>query len=244
MPSPQAMTGRRRLAILPARGGSKRIPRKNVHPFMGKPMIAHTLLEARAAAIFDRIHVSTDDEEIAGVALSYGADVTPRRPANLSDDITPLLPVARWILEQFEAQGERYDDVFILFPCSPLLEADDLSAAYDVYCRHDGKRNLLTVARAPVYPEWYFRRLDDGRLVPMTPGGSFVRGQDLEPAYYETGTFTIFSRDWLMAASSLEDDSNYISYELPSWKAVDIDEPEDIEFAEMLCMARDRMRLL
>lgn len=230
----EAPARRRPLGLIPARGGSKRIPRKNVVDFCGKPIIAWTIEAARDSGLFDLVHVSTDDEEIAEVARRYGGDPQPRRPAELADDVTPLLPVARWVVETLAAAGRRYDDVFILFPCAPLLEAKDLVAAYDVYLSHGAKRNLLTVARAPAFPEWYFRRASDGRLDPITPGGSFIRSQELQPAYYETGTFTIFSAEWLLNAASLTDDTNYVALELPVWKAVDIDEPADLDHARML----------
>lgn len=227
-------TTTRRLALMPARGGSKRIPRKNIIDFCGKPMLAWPLEAARESGIFDTIHVSTEDPEIRTLAQGLGADVSILRPAELADDLTPLLPLARWVLHAFESQGQRFDDVFILFPCSPLLRAADLVGAYNLYRAHQRKHNLLTVCRAPAYAEWYFRRQHDGRLVPLTPGGAFIRSQELQSAYYETGTFTIFSREWLLSAESLTDDSNYIGYELPPWRSIDIDEPADLEFAALL----------
>lgn len=226
--------GRRVLGLIPARGGSKRIPHKNIIMFEGRPMLAYPLQAARESGIVDRLHVSTDDEEIARVALAHGADVNPRRPAHLADDHTPVLEVARWVLQQFAEAGEHYDDVLILYPCSPLLQVSDIQEAYRTYLKHEGKYNLLTVARVPVYPEWLYRRQEDGRLVPLVPGGAFIRSQDLEPAYYETGTFTIFSSEWLLNAPTLQDDTNYISHVLPPERAVDIDTPEDLRFAVSL----------
>lgn len=219
---------------MPARGGSKRIPRKNVIDFCGRPMLSYPLEAATGSGLFDLIHVSTDDEDIAAVARRCGAVTEPRRPPELADDITPLLPVARWALQTLAAEGRHFDDVFILYPCSPLLEPHDLVEAYDTYLAHGRRKNLLTVCRAPAYVEWYYRRLPDGALDPIQPGGAFIRSQDLPPAYYETGTFTIFSAEWLLNAQSLADDRNYVSHELPAWKAVDIDEPQDLELARSL----------
>jgi pseudaminic acid cytidylyltransferase len=225
----------KRLALIPARGGSKRIPRKNIIDFCGKPMLAYPLIAAQESELFDLIHVSTEDEEIRTVAQKFGANVSLPRPVSLADDVTPILPLARWVVQNFKTRKEKYfDDIFILFPCSPLIEVRDLLSAYERYLDHDRKRNLLTVCRAPVYPKWYFHRGDNGRLIPLTPGGSFVRSQELQPAYYETGTFSIFSREWLLGTDNLEDDTNYIDYELPAWRSVDIDEPGDLEYAKVL----------
>jgi len=228
---------RRVLAIMPARGGSKRIPRKNVVDFEGMPMLSYPLHAALRSSLFDRIHVSTDDDEVATIAAALGADTEPRRPASLADDHTPILPVVRWVLQQMHAQGEQYDDVFVLFPCSPFLQAEDLRKGYQAYMQHGGRRNLITVSRLPVPVEWTFRRKEDGTLQPLEPGGAFMRSQDLPPAYYETGTFTIFSANWLLTHPTLQDDTNYVSLELPAWKGIDIDEPEDLEFARLLFRA-------
>lgn len=219
------------LALVPARGGSKRIPRKNIAEFHGKPIIAYPLEAAFAAGFFDCVHVSTDDPEIRQIAADCGADVSLDRPITLADDMTGLLPVARWTLQAFAERGLRFDAVFILYPCSPMLTARDLRGAFEMFRHHGGKKNLLTVGKNPVPSEWLYRRSDDGRLVPLTPGGAFQRSQDLEPAYFETGTFTVFSADYLLAAGNLTDDTNYVGYELPPWKAIDIDTPEDLERA-------------
>lgn len=230
------------LALVPARGGSKRIPRKNITEFHGKPMIAYPLAAASAAGIFDCIHVSTDDPEIRKIAADRGADTSLTRPATLADDMTGLLPVARWTLQAFAERGHRFDAVFILYPCSPMLTADDLKGAYEVFKRHGGKRNLLTVGKNPVPAEWLYRRSDDGGLIPLTPGGAFARSQDLQPVYFETGTFTVFSAEYLLTTAKLTDDTNYVGYELPPWKAIDIDAPEDLERArDLYDLYRERL---
>lgn len=224
----------KRLALVPARGGSKRIPRKNITDFLGRPMLSYPLEAARESGLFDLVHVSTDDTEIAAIARACGADTSLDRPAALADDHTPLLPVAKWVLESFSAQGLHFDDIFILFPCSPLLEAHQLREAYDVYLAHGRRKNLLTVAKCPAHLEYYYRRAENGALDPVVPGGAFIRSQELGSVYYETGTFTIFSREWLLGSDSLADDRNYVSYEIPALQAVDIDSPADLEQAKLL----------
>lgn len=232
-----ANRARRSLAFIPARGGSKRIPRKNIIDFFGRPMMAYPIGAALDSGRFAKVHVSTDDDEIAAIARNLGADVSFLRPPELSDDHTPLLPVMQWTLRQFAARGEAFDDVCTLFPCAPLVEAADIAGAYEVFGRNGGERNLLTVARAPVPAEWYYHMDAGGRLVPVVPGGAFIRSQDLAPAYYETGTFTIFSAEWALAEGRVADDTNYVAYELPAEKAIDIDTPEDLERARRAYMA-------
>jgi N-acylneuraminate cytidylyltransferase len=230
----------KRLAFIPARGGSKRIPKKAIAEFHGRPILAWPIAAAQQSALFDLIHVSSDDPAIRSAAEACGADASLQRPAELADDHTGILPVARWALQQLDARGERFDDVFILFPAAPLLEARELVEAYDLYLAHGRTRNLLSVARAPTFPEWLFRRDADGRLAPLQPGGTFIRSQELSPAYYETGAFTIFSREYLLGDAPF-DDSNYIGFEIPAWKAIDIDTPEDLEHARLLFpLLRDR----
>ncbi|MBL8559020.1 MAG: acylneuraminate cytidylyltransferase family protein [Hyphomonadaceae bacterium] len=222
------------LALVPARGGSKRIPRKNVIDFHGKPMVAYPIDAALRAGLFGMVHVSSDDDEIRAIAKDRGADPEPVRPAELSDDMTGILPVARWVLQTLTAQGRVFEHVFILFPCAPMITAHDMREAWEVYRAHGGAKNLLTIGRNPVPAEWLYAREADGRLVPRTPGGAFSRSQDLAPAYYETGTFTIFSAKFLLDADNIADDTNYVGYELPAWKAVDIDTPAELEHARAL----------
>jgi pseudaminic acid cytidylyltransferase len=223
----------RYLALLPARGGSKRIPQKNIMDFQGQPMLSYPLRAAHASGLFDLIHVSTDDGDVKRIAEELGADVSFKRPAALADDNTGILPVAKWVLEAFAEVGQNFDAVVILFPCSPLLSARDLRAAVKVFEDFDGKRNLLSVGRNPVPAEWLYRRDEHGALTPLNPGGAFIRGQDLPEAYYETGTFTVFSTAYLLSGIQLADDTNYISYELPAWKAIDIDVLSDWAKAEV-----------
>lgn len=222
------------LALIPARGGSKRIPRKNIVDFHGKPMIAYAIENAVNSGLFDMVHVSSDDPEIRETAAQFGADASLIRPANLSDDHAGLQPVARWVLETLAARGDDFDHVVILFPCAPLIDGNDLSEAWKLYSAHDGEKNLITIGRNPVPAEWLYSRSEGGSLIPLNPGAAFIRSQDLSPAYFEAGAFTIFSAKYLLKPDYVEDDTNYIGHPLPPWKLVDIDTPEDLEFARVL----------
>jgi pseudaminic acid cytidylyltransferase len=182
----------KRLAIVPARGGSKRIPEKNIRPFCGRPMIAHILEAGQASGLFDIIHVSTESPYIASVAKSLGFDVHFLRPPELADDQTPLMPVLRYVTETFLTQGHKFDEVWLLMACAPLIDPSDLQAAAELLKSTKHTKAVLAVTPYPVPIEWAFSRAADGTLVPVSPGKFAVRSQDLETKYYDTGTFCGF----------------------------------------------------
>jgi CMP-N-acetylneuraminic acid synthetase len=225
-----------RIAIMPARGGSKRIRDKNIIDFSGAPLMTHALATARASALFETIHVSTDDPRIAGVAEAYGFAPEFPRDTALADDHTPLLPVLKWVLGQYQARGRSFDTVCLLMAAAPLIEARDLSGACALFDRHGGSRPVLAAASFPCPVEWAFRLTPDNGLIPLQPGMAQVRSQDLGKAYYDTGTFL-----FLPAAQVLsypDDQRDYLAYLLPRHKAVDIDDPEDLELAIRLFRGR------
>ena len=225
------------LAIMPARGGSKRIKNKNIVDFCGRPLMAHALRAAKASGLFDLIHVSTDDPAIAAVATAEGfAPDFPREP-RLADDMTPLFPVLRWVVEEYARRGRTFETICLLMPTAPLIEASDLAGAMALYHRHGAARPVIAVASFPCPVEWAMRLGHDGAITFVEPGKDQIRSQDLEPAYYDTGTFIIWPTAVLMAAGGAALD--YIGYRLARWKAVDIDEHEDLQLAEMLFRGRD-----
>ncbi len=221
----------RRLAVMPARGGSKRIPGKNVVPFCGAPLMAHTLRAAAASRLFDMIHVSTEDSAIAAVAAAEGFAPPFLRDTALADDHTPLVPVLRWVVARLAEAGKHFESVTLVMPTAPLIEAGDIVAAHALFDSHGGQRPVLAVAPFPVPVEWAFRRAADGGLTPLQPGMDQVRSQDLPEAWYDSGTFLI------LPVASLAPDAAppaWLGFPLPRWKAVDIDTPEDLALAERL----------
>lgn len=189
------------LAIIPARGGSKRIPRKNAKLFCGKPIIAYAIQNAIQSEIFDEVIVSTDSEEIATIAIQYGAKVPFMRPQHLSDDHTPTLPVIAHALQMQQAQD--LDMVCCLYPTTPLLPTHTLTQAYAMLCNNDNVRYVfgaLEYAHSP----WRSFRLDSISLTTHThtttqketfaptllyPQFEKTRSQDLAPLYYDAGQF-------------------------------------------------------
>lgn len=216
---------------MPARGGSKRIPRKNVVPFAGRPLMTHALAAAQASGLFDAIHVSTDDPEIAAVAAAAGLAPPFLRDPALADDQTPLLPVLAWVLERLAASGSGFDSVTLVMPTAPLIEATDLVDAHGLFDSRGGADPVLAVAPFPAPVEWAMRLAPDGRLAAREPGMDQVRSQDLEPAWFDSGTFLILPASALAPGAAPR---AWVAHPLPRWKAVDIDTAEDLRLAEIL----------
>lgn len=228
----------RRLAVIPARGGSKRIVDKNIRNFAGRPMIAHILQTARSSELFDIIHVSTESPRIASVVKDLGFETHFPRPAELADDHTPLMPVLRYVAETFKARGEMFDEIWLLMACAPLVEATDLQRAAQLLAAAQQTKSVLSVAPYPAPIEWAFSREVDGTLIPVSPGKFAVRSQDLEARFYDTGTFCAFPARRVLESTQAGDDIGHVGYVLSRQKAVDIDSEEDWRFAEILFAAR------
>ena len=222
-----------RIAIIPARGGSKRIKNKNIIDFCGRPMIGYALEAASESGLFDKIHVSTDSQEIKEVVEGLGYEIDFMRPSELGDDMTGLMPVLQWVVQRYREEGLTFEDVCCLMPVCPLLEAGDIVRGFEVYEQHGRERPLHVVAPFPVPVEWAYRRDESGRLTPVQPGAYAIRSQDLEKAYYECGPFSIFHVSQVLSDTPATDEG-YVSIEMPRSRSVDIDEMEDLRFAEVL----------
>jgi pseudaminic acid cytidylyltransferase len=219
-----------RLAVIPARGGSKRIPRKNVRPFAGRPMIAHAIGTALDSGLFDRVVVSTDDAAIASIAREHGAQVPFLRPAGLADDHAPTVPV---IAHAADACGARDDDeVCCVYPCVPLLRAEDLAEGLELLREAGGAGYAFPVVAFPAPVQRALRRSSDGRVAPLQPEHVNTRSQDLEPAFHDAGQCY-----WARAATwraGLPIHAHGRAFVMPAWRTVDIDLPDDWARAEAL----------
>jgi pseudaminic acid cytidylyltransferase len=221
-----------KIAIVPARGGSKRIPDKNIVDFSGAPLMSYSIRAAQASGLFDTIHVSTEDTRIADLAAGLGVPVDFMRDPSLADDYTPLMPVLSWVLQQYSGRGRHFDTVCLLMPTAPLIEAEDITRAEEEFRRREGLHTVMAVSRFSVPVEWAFRMSADGSLTPCQPGMAVVRSQDLQPAYYDTGTFAFISKQDV--ANGQFGSAPMIGFELPRYKAVDIDDAQDLEFAKVI----------
>jgi pseudaminic acid cytidylyltransferase len=218
------------IAIIPARGGSKRIPRKNIKIFAGKPMIAHAITAAKASGLFAHVIVSTDDEEISKIANHWGAETPFVRPKELADDHTPTVPVIAHALTACQEIGWQIDLVCCIYPGVPFIQSDDLVAAMKLldssptdYC--------FPVAEFPSSIHRALKRSDNGQMVPFYPEYELTRTQDLEPAYHDAGQFYWGSRQsWL---DNPKIHSSGVGIVIPNWRVVDIDTPDDWARAEI-----------
>lgn len=221
-----------RLAIIPARGGSKRIPRKNVRPFQGRPLLAWPIQAALASALFDDIVVSTDDQEIAEVAVRYGATIPLIRPAHLADDHTPTAPVVAHAVASMAAQGHRYEAVICIYPAAVFVTPQDLNRSEPLVLRAGEGRHVASVVRYAHPVQRALRMTDNGTLEPRDPKMIQSRSQDLEPLFHDAGQFYWATPDtWLSECPLL---AQVVPYEMPAWRVQDIDDEDDWRRAEII----------
>lgn len=220
------------IALIPARGGSKRIPRKNIRHFRGRPMIAWSIEAAHAACCFDRILVSTDDEEIAAVARSHGAEVPFLRPAHLADDQTTTQAVVLHVVQWCEQQGLAPQAVCCLYATAPFVKPADLVEAWQLLEQAPAGSFVFTATSFP-FPIQRAIRIDAaGRSTMFHPEHFNTRSQDLEEAYHDAGQFYwAHPEAW---ATSLNLFENCRPLILPRWRVQDIDTEEDWIRAELL----------
>ena len=174
------------IAIIPARGGSKRIPRKNIKPFMGKPIIAYSIEAALRSGLFDEVMVSTDDEEIAEVSRRYGGKVPFMRSAETSNDYAGTADVILEVLKMYKEQGREFDTVCCIYPTAPFVISDRLIEAYSRLT--DGIDSVFTCV-AYSYPVQRSLHIVDGKIGMIYPEFAASRSQDLEPIYHDAGQF-------------------------------------------------------
>jgi len=220
------------LCIIPARGGSKRIPRKNIKEFCGKPMIAWSIEAARASKCFDRIIVSTDDDEVADVAKNYGAEVPFTRPSALSDDhATTTAVIAHaigWQIEHFQAPSY----VCCIYATAPFVQADDIKRGLETLKNADAEYAFSVTSYAfPI--QRAIRITPEQRVEMFQPEHLETRSQDLEEAWHDAGQFY-----WGIASAWLESKPVFSKYAipipLPRYMVQDIDAPEDWIYAELM----------
>ena len=177
------------IAIIPARGGSKRIPRKNIRPFLGKPVIAYSIAVALQSGLFDEVMVSTDDEEIAEVARQYGAKVPFMRSATTADDYATTADVMLEVLECYKKQGIEFDTLCCVYSTAPFVTADSLKSAYHLLA--EKKFDAVFTAVAYSYPVQRGLKMDAGKIQMVWPEYSKSRSQDLETIYHDAGQFYV-----------------------------------------------------
>ena len=223
------------IAIIPARGGSKRIPRKNIREFCGKPMIAWSIEAALQSGCFNHVVVSTDDEEIAEVARQWGAEVPFLRPSELADDFMATRPVVNHAIKEAEVRWGMPDFVCCIYATAPFLFATDLNLAYEKLKTNSAKF-VFSAGRFPYPIQRGFQVNKAGRVARLWPEHRYTRSQDLEDAYHDAGQFY-----WGSAKAFIDNEdpmsTDGIAYVLPGTRVHDIDTKEDWAIAELLFKA-------
>ena len=224
-----------KLAVIPARGGSKRIPRKNIKLFCGKPMLAWPIEAALQSGAFDQVIVSTDDPEIAEVALQHGATVPFMRPEYLSDDYTGTIPVIQHAIEWFNTAGHAVDLVCCLYATAPFVMAEDILRGLQVLTE-SASDYAFTVTSYPFPIQRAIRVTGTGRIAMFNPEHFNTRSQDLEEAFHDAGQFY-----WGGASAWLRGEPIFGARSapivLPRYRVQDIDTQEDWERAQWLFKA-------
>jgi len=219
------------LCIIPARGGSKRIPRKNIKDFLGKPIIAYSIEAAIQSNLFDEIMVSTDDEEIAEVARKYGATIPFMRSADTANDFAPLADVTSEVIGGYLKLEQQFIYVCCILPTAPLITQDNLKKGLDLLIEKKAD-SVKPVVRFS-YPIQRALRLKNGQTEMFYPEYKLARSQDLEPAYHDAGQFY-----WMRFEKGLRG-SEKIGFEIPAAQVQDIDSEEDWRIAEIKYQALD-----
>ena len=215
------------LGIILARGGSKGLPRKNVHDLAGKPLIAWTIEAGLKSEYLDRLILSSEDDEIIRVAEAHGCDVPFRRPDELAEDETSSMDALLHALQQVSG----YDYVVLLQPTSPLRSAEDIDACIErIY--DSGAPACVSVTNTPKPPHWMYTLKDGYRLTPVLHDEEGVtRRQDAPPIYVLSGAVYVADTEWLMEHKSFMH-ADTVAYVIPSGRSIDIDNKLDIRIAE------------
>jgi N-acylneuraminate cytidylyltransferase len=229
-----------RIAVIPARGGSQRIPHKNIRLFAGRPMITYSIGAAFAAGCFDRVVVSTDDAEIAQVAIDHGAEVPFVRPAELADEHTGTVEVIQHAVRTLVEAGQAIEYACCIYATAPFVTPELLREGYERLLA-GGRDYAFSVAAFGSPIQRALRIRADGALEPIWPENSQTRSQDLEPAYHDAGQFYWGRVDAWLAGTPLHSPSA-VPVIVPPHRVQDIDTPEDWVRAEYLLAALQHER--
>lgn len=218
------------VAIITARGGSKRIPKKNINFFLGTPIIKYSIDAVLGAECFDEVMVSTEDKEIADLALSYGAKIPFMRTADTSNDFATTSDVIVEVLNQYKLLGKEFKYCCCIYPTAPFITSEKLQIAYEKLIA-TGAKSLVPVVRYG-YPIQRSFKIEDGIVKMNWPEYLNVRSQDLPPVYHDCGQFYFLRVDAFLENKILFTDFT-IPYEMPESEVQDIDNEEDWKVAEI-----------
>ncbi len=219
-----------KVAVITARGGSKRIPRKNIKEFNGKPIMAYSIEAAIQSGVFDEVMVSTDDEEIADIARKYGASVPFMRSEKTANDFATTVDVIDEVISEYRNRGKDFDVFACIYPTAPFITADKLKEAVEKLSSSDAD-SLIPVVRFS-YPPQRAMEIRDGKLVFRHPENLSTRSQDLEPHYHDAGQFYIARTESFLKNKGIMV-GQILPIELSELEVQDIDNEVDWKLAEM-----------
>jgi len=213
------------LAIIPARGGSKGIPKKNIKPLLGKPLVAWTIEQAKKSSLITRIFVSTDNDEIARIAGHYGAPVPFLRPTELAQDNSPTIDTIIHALDSFEKCGETFDVIIILEPTSPLRKRDDIDKAIGTYLDHSSETDtLVSVGEVHLENPYIMKIIENNRVIPlMEIGQKFFQRQQLPKIFFPYGVIYLATVETIRQQKTFYQETT-IPYRIERWQNYEIDD--------------------
>jgi CMP-N-acetylneuraminic acid synthetase len=217
--------------VIPARGGSRRLRRKNLAQLLGKPLLAYAIEAAEESQVFDQVCVSSEDEEILEVAQHYGADLALKRPPELAADTAQVRHVCAYLLEHFATQGRLYAAFGVLLATSPLRTAEDVRAAYEIF-QHSGAECVMSVvpfSHPPQRALW----IRDGYAKPYFGTEYMIQTQLLDSLYRHDGAVILARSEEFLRTKQFYGDK-VVPYHIPIGRSVDIDSAEDLAWAEFL----------
>lgn len=224
------INGKSILAIIPARGGSKGVPRKNICDLCGKPLIAWTIEEAQKSKYIDRLILSSEDDEIIAVAKQWGCEVPFVRPKELAQDDTPGIEP---VLHAIDTLAEKYDYVVLLQVTSPLRIVEDIDGVIE-WCMQRNAKSCVAVSEASESPYWMFRIVRDSKLINLIDDDrEYVKRQDLPKCYLLNGAVYVAETNWLIKTKKFRSEET-VGYIMPIDRSIDIDCERDFKFCELI----------
>lgn len=218
------------IAIIPARGGSKRIPRKNIRDFLGKPIIAYSIETALASKVFDEVMVSTEDEEIAEIAKKYGASIPFRRSMQNANDYATTVDVIAEVIRMYETNGKRFKYGCCIYPTAPFVTTDHIIEGYDILTNQSYDTVFPIVKFS--YPIWRAIKKEDDRVSMIWPEYMLSRSQDLPDTFHDAGQWYWFNAQSILTSNKLWT-ANTHALEISDIDVQDIDNEDDWKIAEL-----------
>jgi len=224
----------KRLLIIPAKGHSSRIPKKNIKKFYGKPIIHYSIISAKKSKIFDTIHISTENTQVLKIAKRYNLSPNFMREKKFSYPKIGIFDVLKQDLLNFIKLGKKFDEVWCLFPCAPLLNFNDLKKLSQKIKKKKIKLPCISISKYPAPTQWAYKMDKKKRLYPIFKNLHLIQSQKLEQTYFDVGILSVFKSEHLLKNNNKNINKKLYGYELPWEKVVDIDDMEDWGKAKIL----------